>query len=82
MNKKIVLSLSAAMLLATSVFASCQNGNMGYKDKSYSCNMMKKGSSFKKHGSIMHMAMMLDLTDEQRVKLREKYAKTKRCFYR
>jgi len=73
MNKKIILSLAAATLLTTSIFASCQNGNMGegYKNKSCNSNMMQKGSSFKKHGSIIHMAMMLDLTDEQRVKLRE-----------
>jgi Spy/CpxP family protein refolding chaperone len=73
MNKKIVLSLAAAILLSTSAIASCQNSDMGkgYKEKSSSCNMMQKGSSFKQHGSIMHMAMMLDLTDEQRVKIRD-----------
>lgn len=73
MNKKIVLSLAASALLATSIFASCQSGNMskGCKSKSSSSKMMKKQSSFKKHGDIIHMAMKLDLTDEQRGKIRD-----------
>jgi len=72
MNKKIILSLAAAIVLSTAAFASCQNSSMskGCKANSSSC-MMKKGSSFKKHGSISHMVMMLDLTDEQRDKVRD-----------
>ncbi len=72
MNKKIILSLSVAALLATSVFASCQSSNMkkGCGDN-YSCNMKKKNSSFKKHGSIMHMVMMLDLDADQRAKIKD-----------
>jgi Spy/CpxP family protein refolding chaperone len=73
MNKKIILSLAAAILLSTSAFASCQNSDKskGCKASSSNCNMMKKGSSSKKHGSITHMAMMLDLTDDQREKIRD-----------
>jgi len=72
MNKKIIISLAAATLLSTSLFASCQKGDMNKGVKGHSqCKMMKKHSSFKNKGSITHMVMRLDLTDKQRATIRD-----------
>lgn len=74
MNKKIILSMAASMLLASSVFAF---GGQGDSRKSCSQKngqhkmMMKKGGHHKKDGRIMKMLMMLDLNDKQRTEIKQ-----------
>ncbi len=73
MNKKIILSLGATALLASSLFAYNGQGNMkkGCGKKSGQCKMMmKKGGHHKKDGRIMKMVMMLDLSDKQRTQIK------------
>ena len=72
MNKKIILSLGASALLASSLFACGGNWDMkqGCKSKGGYHKMMKKGGHHKKDGKIMKMVMMLDLSDKQRVQIK------------
>ncbi|MEA1915793.1 MAG: Spy/CpxP family protein refolding chaperone [Campylobacterota bacterium] len=74
MNTKIILSLGAAALLTSALYAygsnksmkeGCQNQNKSHK------MMMKKGSHHKKGGNIMKMVQMLDLTADQKVKIQD-----------
>ncbi len=73
MNKRIILSIGAAALLASSLFAYGSQGGMkqGCKKMSSQYGMsMKKANHHKKDGRIMREIMMLDLTDKQIVKIR------------
>ncbi|WP_455757256.1 Spy/CpxP family protein refolding chaperone [Sulfurimonas sp.] len=69
MNKKIILSLASALLLSTAVFASGMNSenNKGTK-KEFTKKIGKKN-----HGKsrVMSMMMRLDLSDEQKAKIKE-----------
>ncbi len=72
MNKKIILSLGAAALLASSLFAYGPQGSMKqgcYQGTVQNKMMMKQGNLYKKDGRMMKMVMMLDLTDKQRVQI-------------
>ena len=74
MNKKIILSIGASTLLASSLFAfSCQSDiKKGCSQKSEKCNMMKKkGLHHKKDDKIMRMVSMLDLTDKQKTQIKQ-----------
>lgn len=73
MNKKIILSLASALVLSTTLFASGMNGNckegMKKECSQKMCNKMDK----KHHGKsrMISMIMQLDLSDEQRSKIKE-----------
>ena len=68
MNKKIILSLGAVALLASSLYAYGPQGSM-----KRGCNqsngqnkmMMKQGNNYKNNGRIIKMVMMLDLSGKQ-----------------
>ena len=67
MNKKIILSLSAAALLSTAAFASYNKGDMkrGCESSNKQYKMMKQNHS-KKGQHFMKMVMNLDLTSKQK----------------
>ncbi|MCK5109930.1 MAG: hypothetical protein KAQ94_00295 [Arcobacteraceae bacterium] len=81
MNKKIILSLGAAALLTSSLFAYGPQGSMkkGCKQGTNQQQMMmKKGNHGKKDAKMMRMIMMLDLTDKQRVQIQGIMANSKK----
>lgn len=68
MNKRVVLSIGLAALLATSVFAkggNCDADRAQYK-MSHKCDNSPRG---KKGGFLMSAIMKLDLSDEQKQKI-------------
>jgi len=78
MNKKIIISLGAAALLASSLFAlpphSCPND----EDR----GMYNQGKNIshkhhKHHGGVLKMMMRLDLSREQRTQVREIFQKNR-----
>ena len=73
MNKKIILGITTSMLLASSVFAFNGQENMkkGYYQNNAHHKMMKKNSNNKKKNKIIQMVTMLDLSDDQKVKIRK-----------
>ena len=72
MNKKIIIGLTTAALITTSLLAfngqgQMQQGNkQGYKQS----KMMKHGQRHKGGFMFMKMVMKLDLSDEQRTKVK------------
>ena len=71
MNKKIILSLSAAVLLASSLYAyGPQGGNKQGCNQQKKMMMKKGGRHSNKGGSLMKMMRMLDLTDTQRTEIK------------
>ena len=73
MNKKIILGMTASMILASSVFAFNGQGDMkkACKEKNGHHKMMKKGAHHKKNDRIIHMVMMLDLSSEQKIQIKQ-----------
>lgn len=78
MNKKIILSLASALLLTSTLLASGMNSDNQNTMKCSDKNGMKKECSkkmmYKKHHGKNHMVaimMHLDLSAEQKVKVRE-----------
>ena len=71
MNKKIILSLGATALLATSLLAFSPQGGMK-QGKQVDCQQgkMMQGQNQKNGFKFMKMFMSLDLSDEQRTKIR------------
>lgn len=74
MTKKMIISLGATALLATTLMAFSPQGGMG-KGKgcdSSSCNQekMMNGQGHKKGFGFMRMVKKLDLSDEQRAEIR------------
>ena len=71
MNKKIILGLTTAVLLATSTFAYSGGGKScdGYKNGCEKHKMMKK-KNHKDGFKFVHMVMKLDLSDKQRDEIR------------
>ena len=78
MNKKIIISLGAAALLASSLFALPPQGYPKPVDKGM-CNQGKNMSHKhdKRHGGVLKMMMRLDLSKEQRAQVREIFQKNR-----
>jgi Spy/CpxP family protein refolding chaperone len=72
MNKKIILGLTTAVLLASSLLACNSQGQMqqGNKSSYKQGKMMKHGQRHKGGFMFMKMVMKLDLSDEQRAKVK------------
>lgn len=75
MNKKLILSISAAVLLSTSLFANMHDGKKqmpkdGMNKQACMDKMGKKPFEFKKGDMIIGKMMMLDLSSEQKEKIK------------
>jgi len=75
MNKKIIMSLTATALLASSLMAYNGQGNNQHSKQSckQSCNKSKmhKSKHFKGPQMFVKMVMMLDLSDKQRADIKD-----------
>ena len=71
MNKKIILSLGATALLASSLLAFSPQGGMGQGNNA-GCNQQKmmKGQHHKRANKMVKMFMKLDLSDKQRAEVK------------
>ena len=71
MNTKIILTIGATALLASSLLAFNGQGNMkqGY-NSGYNQQKMMKGQKTQRGHGIIKIFMRLDLSDEQRTKIR------------
>lgn len=72
MNTKIILSLGATALLASSLLAFSPQGGMG-EGKNYACSKgkMMKGQKHRQGPNMVKMIMKLDLSDNQRKEIKE-----------
>ena len=78
MNKKIILSLSATALLASSLFGYGLSANIkqGCKQGTNQHKMMMRGSHHNNGGKIINMVMMLDLSAKQKTSIEDILAKS------
>lgn len=75
MNKKILITLGALLVSTTLIAGNCNSqkkGNANFCDSKSSCNTSKCGSK----GGFIPMVMSLDLSDDQRTKIKAIVAKT------
>ena len=73
MNTKIILSLGTSVLLASSLFANSPESNMKDAKDISSCKqhkMIKHQEQSHRGPDLVHMFMKLDLSDDQRDKIR------------